>query len=116
MIFRVDYLVLLLFWFLCGRMKLLYLVLFPAFGIITTKATSVNYAHPIIYLFLGGFLLAIAVEKTQLHIFYATPPNAIAMSSGVVNVKDMIRYGIVLNLLGIFFIVIVAELFWKAVL
>jgi len=46
----------------------------------------------------------------------ATPPNAIAMSSGVVNVKDMIRYGIVLNLLGIFFIVIVAEFFWKAVL
>jgi sodium-dependent dicarboxylate transporter 2/3/5 len=46
----------------------------------------------------------------------ATPPNAIAMSSGVVNVKDMIRYGIVLNLLGIFFIVVIAEFFWKGVL
>jgi len=46
----------------------------------------------------------------------ATPPNAIAMSSGVVNVRDMIRYGIVLNLLGIFFIVIIAEFFWKGVL
>ncbi len=46
----------------------------------------------------------------------ATPPNAIAMSSGVVNVKNMIRYGIVLNLLGIFFIVMIAEFFWKGIL
>jgi len=46
----------------------------------------------------------------------ATPPNAIAMSSGVVNVKSMIRYGVVLNLLGIFFIVMIAEFFWKGIL
>ena len=45
----------------------------------------------------------------------ATPPNAIAMSSGVVNVKDMIRYGIILNLVGIFFIVMIAEFFWKGI-
>ena len=46
----------------------------------------------------------------------ATPPNAIAMSSGAVQVKDMIRYGIVLNLLGIAIIVLIAEVFWKSVL
>jgi len=46
----------------------------------------------------------------------ATPPNAIAMSSGAVNVKDMMRYGIVLNLIGIFLIVMIAELFWKGIL
>lgn len=46
----------------------------------------------------------------------ATPPNAIAMSSGAVNVKEMIQYGIVLNFLGIFFIVIIAEYFWKNIL
>ena len=46
----------------------------------------------------------------------ATPPNAIAMSSGVVNVKDMIRYGVILNLLGILFIVLIAEFFWKGIL
>ncbi|HIP14296.1 MAG TPA: DASS family sodium-coupled anion symporter [Sulfurimonas autotrophica] len=46
----------------------------------------------------------------------ATPPNAIAMSSGAVNVKDMLRYGVVLNLLGIFFIVIIASYFWKNIL
>lgn len=51
--------------------SLLPIVLFPAFGILSTKATSVNYAHPIIYLFLGGFLLAIAVEKTKLHTYIA---------------------------------------------
>ncbi|WP_373003470.1 DASS family sodium-coupled anion symporter [Sulfurimonas sp.] len=46
----------------------------------------------------------------------ATPPNAIAMSSGVVDVKSMIRYGIVLNLVGIFLIVMIAEFFWKGIL
>jgi sodium-dependent dicarboxylate transporter 2/3/5 len=46
----------------------------------------------------------------------ATPPNAIAMSSGVVNVRDMIRYGAVLNILGVFFIVMIAEYFWKGIL
>ena len=45
----------------------------------------------------------------------ATPPNAIAMSSGVVNVKDMLRYGVILNLLGILFIVLMAEFFWKSI-
>jgi sodium-dependent dicarboxylate transporter 2/3/5 len=43
----------------------------------------------------------------------ATPPNAIAMSSGAVSVKDMLRYGFLLNLAGIFFVVIIAELFWR---
>ena len=47
--------------------SLLPIILFPAAGILTTKAAAVNYANPIIYLFLGGFLLAIAVEKTGLH-------------------------------------------------
>ncbi|MEA3418797.1 MAG: DASS family sodium-coupled anion symporter [Campylobacterota bacterium] len=47
--------------------SLLPIILFPASGILTTKATTINYANPIIYLFLGGFLLAIAVEKTGLH-------------------------------------------------
>ncbi len=45
----------------------------------------------------------------------ATPPNAIAMSSGAVNVKDMLRYGVVLNFVGIFFIVMIAEFFWKSI-
>jgi len=51
--------------------SLLPIILFPAFFILDTKATAINYSHPIIYLFLGGFLLAIAVEKSQLHICLA---------------------------------------------
>jgi len=47
------------------------IILFPAFGILSTKATTANYSHPIIFLFLGGFLLAIAVEKSNLHTFIA---------------------------------------------
>ncbi len=47
--------------------SLLPIILFPAWGILTTKEVAANYANPIIYLFLGGFLLAIAVEKTGLH-------------------------------------------------
>lgn len=47
--------------------SLLPIVMFPAFGVLSTKETAVNYANPIIYLFLGGFMIAIAVEKTGLH-------------------------------------------------
>ncbi len=50
-----------------GVVSLLPIVLFPAFGVLEVKETTINYAHPIIYLFLGGFLLAIAVEKTGFH-------------------------------------------------
>jgi sodium-dependent dicarboxylate transporter 2/3/5 len=47
--------------------SLLPIIIFPATGVLTTKETTINYANPIIYLFLGGFLIAIAVEKTGLH-------------------------------------------------
>ena len=47
--------------------SLLPIIFFPAAGVLSTKETAVNYANPIIYLFLGGFMIAIAVEKTGLH-------------------------------------------------
>ena len=50
-----------------GVVSLLPIILFPAFGLLSTNATTTNYANPIIYLFLGGFLLAIATEKIDLH-------------------------------------------------
>ena len=46
----------------------------------------------------------------------ATPPNAIAMSSGVVSIKTMATYGIVFNILGILLIVTVASIFWGPLL
>jgi len=54
-----------------GVVSLLPIILFPSFGFLSTKATAINYSHPIIYLFLGGFMLAVAVEKTNLHTFVA---------------------------------------------
>lgn len=51
--------------------SLLPIVLFPAFGVLEAKPTAHNYAHPIIFLFLGGFLIAIAVEKSGLHTWIA---------------------------------------------
>jgi len=50
-----------------GVVSLFPIILFPAFGILSTNATSINYSKSIIFLFLGGFMLAIAVEKTNLH-------------------------------------------------
>ncbi|MBE0495846.1 MAG: anion permease, partial [Campylobacterales bacterium] len=43
----------------------------------------------------------------------ATPPNAIAMSTGVVNTFTMIRIGFVLNLLGISLVTFVALSYWQ---
>ncbi len=46
---------------------LLPLILFPALGLLTPREASAPYADKIIFLFLGGFLLARAVEKSELH-------------------------------------------------
>ncbi len=50
-----------------GVVSLLPILLFPAFGIIELKAVTPNYAKSIIFLFLGGFMLAIAMQKCGLH-------------------------------------------------
>ena len=46
----------------------------------------------------------------------ATPPNAIAMSSGVVHINTMMKYGLVFNFLGIFFITLIATTLWEFML
>jgi len=42
-------------------------VLFPLLGILDSKITSSQYMDPIIFLFIGGFILAYAIEKWMLH-------------------------------------------------
>lgn len=46
---------------------LLPLVLFPLLGIATPGETASPYANPIIFLFMGGFMLGLAIEKWNLH-------------------------------------------------
>jgi sodium-dependent dicarboxylate transporter 2/3/5 len=50
-----------------GVTSLLPMLLFPVTNILSLKATTSNYASPIIYLFFGGFVLGIALEKHNLH-------------------------------------------------
>lgn len=50
-----------------GITALLPMVLFPLCGILDLRATAANYANPVIYLFFGGFVLGLAIEKWHLH-------------------------------------------------
>ncbi len=50
-----------------GATALLPLVLFPMLGILDFRSTATNYANPVIFLFLGGFVLALALEKWMVH-------------------------------------------------
>jgi sodium-dependent dicarboxylate transporter 2/3/5 len=46
---------------------LLPLVLFPVLGIASPTAAAAPFANPVIYLFLGGFIIALALEHCGLH-------------------------------------------------
>ena len=46
---------------------LLPLVLFPALDLSDVKEAAAPYANPIIFLFLGGFVIALAMQKWHLH-------------------------------------------------
>ncbi|MEI3789335.1 MULTISPECIES: SLC13 family permease [unclassified Chryseobacterium] len=43
------------------------IVLFPALGISSIKEVAQSYADPVVFLFMGGFFIAIAIEKWNLH-------------------------------------------------
>ena len=54
-----------------GVVSILPIILFPLFGILDTNAVTANYSKSIIFLFLGGFMLAIAIEKIDLHKYFS---------------------------------------------
>lgn len=43
------------------------LAAFPLLGVGAVKATAAPYANPLIFLFLGGFVIALAMERWELH-------------------------------------------------
>src|SRR5687768_10340655 len=46
---------------------LLPVILFPLLGVLELGKTTAAYGEPIVFLYIGGFLIAIAIEKTGLH-------------------------------------------------
>jgi sodium-dependent dicarboxylate transporter 2/3/5 len=54
-----------------GAVSILPILLFPIFGILDTSAVTANYSKSIIFLFIGGFMLAIAIEKIGLHKYFS---------------------------------------------
>jgi len=54
-----------------GVVSILPILLFPTFGILDTNAVTSNYSKSIIFLFIGGFMLAIAIEKVGLHKYFS---------------------------------------------
>ena len=46
---------------------LLPIPLFPALGIAKLGDTTAKYGHPLIFLFLGGFIIAAAMQRSGLH-------------------------------------------------
>ncbi len=54
-----------------GAVSILPILLFPIFGILDTSTVTANYSKSIIFLFIGGFMLAIAIEKVGLHTYFS---------------------------------------------
>ena len=66
---------------------LLPLLLFPLFKVMPIEDVGANYGSPIVFLFFGGFVLALALEKVNLHKrialtivkFTGTSPNRVIL-------------------------------------
>lgn len=50
-----------------GVTALLPIILFPLTGAVDLSSTTASYGHKYIFLYMGGFMLAIAIEKWNLH-------------------------------------------------
>jgi sodium-dependent dicarboxylate transporter 2/3/5 len=72
----IAFAVLMISWWITEAMPLpvtalLPIVVLPALDIVPLREVTTGYAHPIIYLFLGGFILSAAMQKWNLHTRFA---------------------------------------------
>jgi len=105
------------------------LILFATAALVsfTTEVTSntafVSLALPIFFELSNAYgldqRLLIIVTVAASYAFMlpiATPPNAIIMSSGLVNVKTMAKTGFIVNWIGVIVVTLVATYFWPFIL
>ncbi len=50
-----------------GATSLLPLALMPLFGVLPVGSAAVSYAHPVVWMFFGGFVIALGIERWNLH-------------------------------------------------
>ena len=91
---------------------------------ITSNTALISIALPIVYAF--GELSSIKIELlllvTTISASYAfmlpiaTPPNAIAMSTGVVKTTTMMKFGFFINIVSILVITLIAISYWDLML
>ncbi|MFA7084726.1 MAG: SLC13 family permease, partial [Arcobacteraceae bacterium] len=88
---------------------------------ITSNTALISIALPIIYS-LGQvanvnmtliLMVATICASYAFMLPIATPPNAIAMSSGAVKVKDMAKFGFFINIIGILAVTFIAMVYWQ---
>ncbi len=91
---------------------------------LTSNTALTAITIPIVYVFaiktgLDPILFMTIVAISASYAFMlpiATPANAIAMSTGDVTVKQMLKRGIFLNILGILITYVIVLTYWKAIL
>ncbi|TAN53172.1 MAG: SLC13/DASS family transporter [Methylococcaceae bacterium] len=75
---------------------LLPLVLLPLLGIADTKSVAAQYMDPVIFLFIGGFLIALALERWDLH-----QRIALRILSWMGSSASRVLFGVMLTAYGI---------------
>jgi sodium-dependent dicarboxylate transporter 2/3/5 len=89
---------------------------------VTSNTALISIALPVIYTFIGensienGEVILFMITIASSYAFMlpiATAPNAIAISTGVVKIKTMAKIGFLLNLIGLFGLILIGWVFWK---